>query len=82
MPEYIQVTTTSDQKEILQSLAKNLIHLVYSTKNRKPWISKHIQDDLFAYQAGIFDAWESPVLSFEVFFDGPVEEGTDPGEGL
>ncbi len=45
-----------------QSLVKNLIHLVYSTKHRKPWIPDDIQSDLFAYQAGIFKQWESPAL--------------------
>lgn len=37
-----------------QSLVKNLIHLVYSTKNRNPWIPRAVQGSLFAYQAGIF----------------------------
>ena len=36
-----------------QSLVKNLIHLVYSTKHRQPWIAKDHRDGLFAYQAGI-----------------------------
>ncbi len=45
-----------------QSLAKNLIHLVYSTKHRQAWIPKHHRDGLFAYQAGIFKEWESPAL--------------------
>ncbi|MFO0964025.1 MAG: transposase [Gemmataceae bacterium] len=45
-----------------QSLAKNLIHLVYSTKNREPWLPKEHRDALFAYQAGIFKKWESPAL--------------------
>jgi putative transposase len=45
-----------------QSLVRNLVHLVYSTKARQPWISKEHQDDLFAYQAGIFKAWESPAI--------------------
>lgn len=45
-----------------QSLVKNLIHLVYSTKNRHPWIPKNHRDGLFAYQAGIFKEWESPAL--------------------
>jgi putative transposase len=45
-----------------QSLVKNLLHLVYSTKNRRPWIPKQCREDLFAYQAGIFKAWESPAL--------------------
>ena len=45
-----------------QSLVKNLIHLVYSTKHRKPWIPDDVRDRLFAYQAGIFRQWESPSL--------------------
>ena len=45
-----------------QSLVKNLIHLVYSTKNREPWIPKEHRDGLFAYQAGIFKEWDSPAL--------------------
>jgi REP element-mobilizing transposase RayT len=45
-----------------QSLVKNLVHLVYSTKNRQPWIPKEHRDDLFAYQAGIFKQWDSPAL--------------------
>jgi REP element-mobilizing transposase RayT len=45
-----------------QSLVTNLVHLVYSTKTRQPWIPKEHRDDLFAYQAGIFKEWESPAL--------------------
>ena len=45
-----------------QSLARNLVHLVYSTKNRQPWIPKEHRDALDAYQAGIFQEWDSPAL--------------------
>lgn len=45
-----------------QSLVKNLIHLVYSTKHRQPWLIDNIREQLFAYQAGIFRQWESPSL--------------------
>lgn len=45
-----------------QSLVKNLIHLVYSTKNREPWIIKEHREELYKYQAGIFKAWDSPAL--------------------
>ncbi len=45
-----------------QSLVKNLIHLVYSTKHRKPWISEDVREHLWAYQMGIFKQWESPAL--------------------
>ena len=46
-----------------QSLVKNLIHLVYSTKLRRPWIPKDHRDGLFAYQSGIFNGWDSPALA-------------------
>ncbi len=45
-----------------QSLVNNLIHLVYSTKHRSPWITADARAGLHAYQAGIFRAWESPAL--------------------
>jgi len=47
---------------VSQSLVKNLVHLVYSTKHREPLIPKEHQNALFAYQAGIFKQWESPAL--------------------
>ena len=45
-----------------QSLVKNLIHLVFSTKFRRPWLHDDARDSLFAYQSGIFKEWESPAL--------------------
>ena len=45
-----------------QSLVKSLIHLVYSTKHRQPWIPKDCKEQLYAYQAGIFREWNSPAL--------------------
>lgn len=45
-----------------QSLASNLIHLVYSTKSRKPWLVDESRRGLFAYQSGIFKKWESPAI--------------------
>lgn len=45
-----------------QSLVKNLVHLVYSTKRREPLIPREHRAALFAYQAGIFKQWESPAL--------------------
>jgi REP element-mobilizing transposase RayT len=45
-----------------QSLAKNLVHLVYSTKNRAPWIPPDVRVRLFAYQAGIYKEWDSPAI--------------------
>ncbi len=45
-----------------QSLVKNLVHLVFSTKQRQPWLPDVVRRPLFAYQAGIFQQWESPAL--------------------
>jgi len=45
-----------------QSLVKNLIHLVYSTKHRQPWMPKEHRVGLFAYQAGILKEWDSPAI--------------------
>ena len=45
-----------------QSLSKNLIHLVYSTKGRYPWIGAAHRKGLYAYQAGIYAALGSPAL--------------------
>ena len=46
-----------------QSLAKNLVHLVYSTKHRQRWLSESIREHLYAYQAGIFGKWESEAIA-------------------
>ncbi|HAC91848.1 MAG TPA: hypothetical protein DCF63_14655 [Planctomycetaceae bacterium] len=45
-----------------QSLVKNLIHLVFSTKHRTKWIPPSCQQSLWAYQAGIFSQWDSPAI--------------------
>lgn len=45
-----------------QSLVKNLVHLVFSTKHRMPWIPEKVEKDLYAYLAGIFKQWESPSI--------------------
>ena len=46
-----------------QSLVNNLVHLIYSTKNREPVIPSEFQSSLYAYQAGIFKQWERPALA-------------------
>jgi REP-associated tyrosine transposase len=45
-----------------QSLAKNLLHLIYSTKNRVPILDPITLPRLFAYKAGILKQWESPAI--------------------
>ena len=45
-----------------QSLSMNLVHLIYSTKNRVPCLDADIRPALFKYQAGIFREWGSPAI--------------------
>ena len=44
-----------------QSLVKNLLHLVFSTKHRAPLLTADIRPEMNAYLAGILRTWESPV---------------------
>ena len=45
-----------------QSLVKNAIHLIYTTKQRQRWIHEESRDALYAYQAGILRNCESPAV--------------------
>ena len=45
-----------------QSLVKNLIHLIYSTKNRTPFLTPEIRPEMNSYLAGILRQWESPAI--------------------
>ncbi|HQX51083.1 MAG TPA: transposase [Planctomycetaceae bacterium] len=45
-----------------QSLAKNLIHLVFSTKDRRPQIKDSIRIELHNYSGGILRKLQSPAL--------------------
>lgn len=38
-----------------QSLAQLLIHIVFSTKEREPWIGDGVRDELHAYIGGVID---------------------------
>jgi len=42
-----------------QSLARNYLHIVFSTKHRQPFIKEEIQDELYAYIGGICRNLES-----------------------
>jgi len=46
-----------------QSLAKNLVHLVYSVKHRRACLADDLQPKLWAYKSGILKQWESPALA-------------------
>jgi REP element-mobilizing transposase RayT len=43
-----------------QSLAQVYIHLIFSTKNREPWLVDDFRNDLHQYIAGILADLESP----------------------
>ena len=45
-----------------QSFSNVLVHLVFSTKNRNPWIDQETGDKLYAYLAGVFRACGSPAI--------------------
>src|SRR5262245_45199522 len=46
-----------------QSLASILVHLIYCTKNREPWLTPELDAELYAYQAAVFQEMGSPALS-------------------
>jgi REP element-mobilizing transposase RayT len=46
-----------------QSLAAIYVHLIFSTKNRSPWIRPEIEEELNKYHAGILRNLESPMLA-------------------
>ena len=45
-----------------QSLARVLVHLVFSTKNREPFITAKHRDRLFAYLGGALNGIDCPVI--------------------
>ena len=45
-----------------QSLAKNLIHLIFSTKNRESLLNESLRPDLHAYMVTVLKNLECPVL--------------------
>ena len=45
-----------------QSLSKVLVHVIFSTKNREPFIAQPIRPRLHAYITGILDNLKSPSL--------------------
>jgi len=52
-----------------QSLSSVLIHLVFSTKNREPFLSPAVEAELHPYMATIFRDHESPSLIIDGTFD-------------
>lgn len=52
-----------------QSLAQILVHLVFSTKNRKLWLADDIRDELHAYIGGIVENHKGTLIK-----SGSVED--------
>jgi putative transposase len=48
-----------------QSLSSILIHLIFSTKNREPYITPAIESELHPYMASIFRGMKSPSLAID-----------------
>jgi len=46
-----------------QSLSSVLVHLIFSTKNREPYITPTIETELYPYLATIFREQKSPTLA-------------------
>ena len=46
-----------------QSLVKNLVHLIFSTKDRQPVLHNAFRDSLHAYLAGVLKDQDSPCLA-------------------
>jgi len=52
-----------------QSLAKNIIHLIFSTKDRRSFLNDEVRESLHAYLAGIFKEQNSPYLAINSVAD-------------
>ena len=52
-----------------QSLAKNLLHLVFSTKQRAPVLTDAIRPELHRYQSGILGDLDCPALAINSVAD-------------
>jgi len=51
-----------EQVIVAQSLAKIIVHLIFSTKNRRPLITPEVREELEGYLVGIFENLDSPSL--------------------
>jgi len=52
-----------------QSLAKNLLHLVFSSKNREPVLPQPVRAPLCAYAAGVLRDLDCPVIAINAWRD-------------
>src|SRR5713226_9056922 len=63
MPRLREAGTLDGDLSMPQSLASVLVHLVFSTKNRQPFISPEIEPQLHPYLATVFRTLDSPTLT-------------------
>jgi REP element-mobilizing transposase RayT len=61
-PEGVRHNT---QDNMAQSLAKIIIHVVFSTKNREPVLSAATRKDLFAYIVGILNSLDCRTIAID-----------------
>jgi REP element-mobilizing transposase RayT len=52
-----------------QTLVKNYIHIVFSTKNRKPIIYESIEEELFSYIGGVCNQLDCHVIGVGGYLD-------------
>jgi putative transposase len=52
-----------------QSLARNLVHLVFSTKNREPIFTEAVRDPLCSYASAAFRDLDSHVIAMNAWRD-------------
>ncbi|WPR74117.1 IS200/IS605 family transposase [Algoriphagus sp. NG3] len=52
-----------------QSLVKNYVHIIFSTKNRQPFIAEEYEDDLFKYLGGVCKALDCPPIQVGGYLD-------------
>jgi putative transposase len=63
MPCLLAAGTLEGGLSMPQSLASVLVHLVFSTKNRQPFLGREIEPELHPYLATVFRSLDSPTLT-------------------
>ena len=52
-----------------QSLVKNYLHIIFSTKYRQPLIIEKVEDELYSYIGGICNALGCPPIKIGGYYD-------------
>ena len=61
-PLGLMIHRHAEEPGMPQSLARVLVHLIFSTKNRESWIAEDMRGDLHAYLGGVLDALGCPPI--------------------